>query len=119
MSNYADLKVWQKSIDLSVHIYDLSKELPDDEKFGLIPQMKRAVVSIASNIAEGHGRNSDKDFIKFLRIALGSLYELETQIEICIRLGYLDNSEVLNSRLLLTEISKMLNSLISYRNNNS
>ncbi len=110
-SNYKELKVWQKAMDLTVEVYKLVKLLPKEETYALSDQMHRAVVSIPSNIAEGQGRNSDKEFIQFLSIARGSLWELETQIEICLRIGYIDQSLAINIYNLMAEISKMLNAL--------
>ena len=110
-SNYKELKVWQKAMDLTVEVYKLVKLLPKEETYALSDQMRRAVVSIPSNIAEGQGRNSDKEFIQFLSIARGSLWELETQIEICLRIGYIDQSLATNIYNLMAEISKMLNAL--------
>jgi four helix bundle protein len=110
-SNYKELKVWQKAMDLTVEVYKLVKLLPKEETYALSDQMRRAVVSIPSNIAEGQGRNSDKEFIQFLSIARGSLWELETQIEICLRIGYIDQSLTTNTNNLIAEISKMLNAL--------
>lgn len=110
-SNYKELKVWQKAMDLTVAVYKLVKLLPKEETYALSDQMRRAVVSIPSNIAEGQGRNSDKEFIQFLSIARGSLWELETQIEICLRIGYIDQSLATNIYNLIAEISKMLNAL--------
>ena len=110
-SNYKELKVWQKAMDLTVEVYKLVKLLPNEETYALSDQMRRAVVSIPSNIAEGQGRNSDKEFIQFLSIARGSLWELETQIEICLRIGYIDQSLATNTNNLIAEISKMLNAL--------
>ncbi len=110
-SNYKELKVWQKAMDLTVEVYKLVKLLPKEETYALSDQMRRAVVSIPSNIAEGQGRNSDKEFIQFLSIARGSLWELETQIEICLRIGYIDQSLAINIYNLMAEISKMLNAL--------
>jgi four helix bundle protein len=75
---HKDLKVWQKSIGLVVELYRITNEFPSNEKYGLISQMRRSVVSIPSNIAEGHGRNSKKELIRFLDIAKGSIYELDT-----------------------------------------
>ena len=91
-------------------IYELTKTFPDDERFGLTSQMRRCSVSIPSNIAEGWGRLSRKNYIQFLRISRGSLYELETQILITKQLKYINDSESIES--LIIEISKMLNSLI-------
>lgn len=110
-SNYKELKVWQKAMDLTVEVYKIVKLLPKEETYALSDQMRRAVVSIPSNIAEGQGRNSDKEFIQFLSIARGSLWELETQIEICLRIGYIDQSLATNIYNLIEEISKMLNAL--------
>jgi four helix bundle protein len=110
-SDYRQLKVWQKAMDLTVEIYNLVKRLPREETYALSDQMRRAVVSIPSNIAEGQGRNSDKEFINFLSIARGSLWELETQIEICERLHYIDSELASKVYSLTTEVSKMLNSL--------
>lgn len=110
-SNYKELKVWQKAMDLTVEVYKLVKLLPKEETYALSDQMRRAVVSIPSNIAEGQGRNSDKEFIQFLSIARGSLWELETQIEICLRIGYIDQSLATDTNNLIAEISKMLNAL--------
>ena len=110
-SNYKELKVWQKAMELTVEVYKLVKLLPKEETYALSDQMRRAVVSIPSNIAEGQGRNSDKEFINFLSISRGSLWELETQVEICVRLGYIDQCLTTNAYSLTTEISKMLNAL--------
>ena len=110
--DYKDFIVWQKSIDLAVEVYGLVKFLPNTETYALSDQMRRAVVSIASNIAEGQGRNSSKDFVHFLAIARGSQKELETQIYICIRLGYFTEEQAESALNLCEEIGKMLNSLI-------
>jgi len=80
MHNFRELKVWQKSIELAGRIYSITDDFPSNERFGLISQMRRSAVSIASNIAEGAGRLSNKEFRQFLNISLGSCYELETQI---------------------------------------
>ena len=111
--DHKDLIVWQKAMDLTIEVYSLARRLPKEELFALSDQMRRAVVSIPSNIAEGEGRNSDKDLTRFLLIARGSLWELSTQIEICERLGYFDNSEASVAAALITEISKMLNALLA------
>ena len=110
-SDYKQLIVWHKSMDLVVEIYALVKLLPKEELYALSDQMRRAVVSIPSNISEGLGRNSDKEFVQFLSVSRGSLWELETQLEVCERLNYIDNSKTSKARNLITEISKMINSL--------
>ncbi|MDE5874558.1 MAG: four helix bundle protein [Muribaculaceae bacterium] len=114
-SCYKELRVWQRSMDLTEEVYTLVRQLPREEVYALSEQMRRAAVSVPSNIAEGHGRNSHKDFVKFLGIARGSLLELETQLEICGRLKYIPSSNLSHAFSIVTEISKMLNALISYR----
>jgi four helix bundle protein len=95
LRSYKDLELWKKSMDLVVDVYKLTNEFPSQEKFGLISQIRRAAVSIPSNIAEGSSRNNTKEFIQFLFIANGSLSEIETQLEIASRLGYLTTFETL------------------------
>jgi four helix bundle protein len=112
VNGYKDLIVWQKAIDLSVEVYRLVKFLPKTETYALSDQMRRAVVSIPSNIAEGKGRNSAKEFIHFLAIARGSQKELETQIYICTRLEYFTEEDASTAFNLCEEIGKMLNALI-------
>ncbi len=113
LSDYKQLKVWQKSMDLTIEIYSLVRLLPKEETYGLSDQMRRAVVSIPSNIAEGRGRFYDKEFLYFLSISRGSLYEIETQIEVCERLNYIDKAKTDKVRGLIIEISKMLIALVS------
>lgn len=91
--NYQELKVWQRAMDLVTRIYATTNGLPDTEKFGLVTQLQRAAVSIPSNIAEGAGRNSPRDFLYFLSIARGSLLEVETQLLIGQRLGMLQMTD--------------------------
>ena len=110
IQSYKDLIVWQKSIELVTLIYNLTEGFPSKEIFGLTSQMRRAAVSIASNIAEGRCRGTRKDFTQFLRIAVGSCAELETQILIAKNLKFLRNSD--NISALLEEIMKILNSMI-------
>ena len=93
MHNYNNLQIWQLAMDLVEEIYKLTASFPIEEKFSLVSQMTRAAVSIPSNIAEGAGRNSDKDFAHFISIAIGSLYELNTQIVLSERLGYINPSQ--------------------------
>ena len=110
-SDYQDLKVWQKAIELTAEIYELVKLLPREEQYALSDQMHRAVVSVPSNIAEGRGRGTDKEFVHFLLMSRGSLWELSTQLVICERLHYLNQSQTSNARQMITEISKMINAL--------
>ena len=113
MKTYKTLVVWQKSIDLVEVVYRISKSFPDDEKFNLTSQSRRCAVSIPSNIAEGHGRKSNGDFSRFLKIAFGSSSELETQILIAHRLEILSKKEYDEISELLTYVRKMLSSLIT------
>ena len=110
-SDFRELKVWQKAMDLTVEIYSIVKLLPQEETYALSGQMRRAAVSIPSNIAEGQGRDTMKEFIRFLAVARGSLRELSTQLEIGERVGYLEQSQTLKAKELIEEIDKMLNAL--------
>ena len=112
VQSYKDLIVWQKSIMLTKEIYKLVKKLPKEEIYALSDQMRRAVVSIPSNIAEGQARNSTKEFINFLSIARGSKAELETQLIICQELNYMNEAEIQPILDLLEEIGKMITALI-------
>ena len=112
MKSYQDLIVWRKGIDLVEEIYSLTMYLPNSEKYGLIPQMRRSAISIPANIAEGWGRKSTGNFIQYLNISSGSLAELMTQLEIIKRLKLVDLSEITKSESLGIEISKMLFVLI-------
>ena len=112
VQNYRELIVWQKSIEVAEKVYKITKKLPKEEIYSLTNQMRRAAVSIPSNIAEGQSRNSTKEFIQFLSIARGSKAELETQLLLCLKIGYLDDADVSEIQELLTEIGKMLNTLL-------
>ena len=112
MDSYQDLIAWQKSMQLVKEVYTLVKTLPKEEQFALSDQMRRAVVSIPSNIAEGYGRNSTNDYIRFLNIARGSKYELDTQIQICVMLNYISKEKAATALELSEEIGRMINALI-------
>ena len=113
MSDYKDLIVWQKSMDLVEEIYILTSNFPEGEKFSLSNQMRRAAISVPSNIAEGNGRCSNKDYVHFLSIARGSKAELETQLNISLRLKYLTSDQTEKAFILCEEIGRKLNSLIT------
>lgn len=113
MKAFRDLIVWQKSMDFVTEIYNETKSFPDEERFGLTNQLRRASVSIPSNIAEGFGRKSDGDFSRFLSFALGSNYEVQTQLEIAYNIGYLEDKVFKPLILKLEEIDKMLKGLKS------
>ncbi|MCQ2462333.1 MAG: four helix bundle protein [Clostridia bacterium] len=110
--SYKELTVWQKAMSLTDEVYWLVKKLPSKEAFALSDQMRRAAVSVPSNIAEGHGRHTEKEFKNFLSIARGSCYELETQLFICNRQGYLTDNEIKPALDLIDEIGKILTVLI-------
>lgn len=110
MKSHKDLDVWKKSIDLVTEIYSLTTLLPENEKFGLINQMRRCSVSIPSNIAEGAGRQYEKEFRRFLYMALGSLSELETQLIISKNLNFISKPEDIFKEM--NEIRKMTIGLI-------
>ncbi|MFM9905978.1 MAG: four helix bundle protein [Pyrinomonadaceae bacterium] len=109
--SYKSLIVWQKSIHLVKIIYQLTNVFPNEEKFGLISQIRRAAVSIPSNIAEGQARRTTGDYIRFVSIAEGSLAELETQLIIAIDLGFCIEHQAAECFGLMTEVRKMLNAL--------
>ena len=111
MHDYKKLDVWSKAMELASQIYQLTESFPDTEKFGLISQMRRSGVSIPSNIAEGAGRNSNKEFNNFLSIALGSAFELETQLLLSAKLGLVNTKDIDNILLELESVSKMIHSL--------
>jgi four helix bundle protein len=88
--SYRDLLVWKKAMDIADEVFQITKQFPGDERFGLVSQLRRAVVSVPSNIAEGYGRGSRPDYLRFLRNARGSLYEVDTQLQLSLRFGYID-----------------------------
>lgn len=114
MRNFRNFEIWQKGIELVKQVYLLSKNLPENERFGLISQLQRASVSYPSNVAEGSSRNSDLEFKRFLEIALGSLFEIETQLIIIKELQYLKNENELLSLLKnVSELQKKTNAFIT------
>jgi len=112
MNDFRELIVWQKGIDLVTRVYQITNSFPKEELYSLTSQLKRSAVSIPSNIAEGFGRKSTLDFIRFLQIARGSLYELQTQLEISKRVKYLSDVDLKSMIEHCKEVEKMLNSLI-------
>jgi four helix bundle protein len=107
--DYRELEVWQMSMELCEQVYGLVRQFPSDERYALGDQLRRAAVSIPSNIAEGNGRDSKSDYARFLSIARGSLFEVQTQLELAERLNYVTVSEELKGSI--TRISKMLYSM--------
>lgn len=111
MANYKDLVAWQKAMDLVEHIYQTTQAFPDSEQFGLTNQVRRAAVSVPSNIAEGQGRGSKREFIRFIHMARGSLQEVETQLLIAERLQYIGYSKAAQLCRRCVELAKILNGL--------
>ena len=109
--NYKDLVVWQKGIALAKAVYQLTSRFPSEEKFGLVAQMRRAAVSIPSNIAEGQARHTTGEFIQFISHAEGSTAELETQLILSVELGFSVQKQTTTEFVLLDEIRRMLNGL--------
>ena len=117
MTTHKDLDVWKKSMNLVVLTYKVTTQFPKEELFGLSSQMRRAAVSIPSNIAEGHGRNSEKELIRFLYISLGSASELETQLLLSHQLGFMNEESFIKLNDMNIQVVKMLVSLIRSKNN--
>ena len=115
--NFRELIVWKNSIDLSNRIYQLTRSFPPSELYALTSQMQRAVVSISANIAEGSGRATNKDFAHFLSIALGSAYELETELVLAHNFGYVSSVEYNEIIDMIVEVQKMLHNLMNKFNN--
>jgi len=113
VKSYRDLIVWQRSIQLCVSIYEFTRNFPSDELYGLRSQLRRAAVSISSNIAEGHGRRSSGEYCQFLGIARGSNYEVQTQLVIAQEMKFGSETARVRSEALSNEIERMLNALIN------
>jgi four helix bundle protein len=113
VTTYKDLILWQKAMELVKLTYLLIRKLPKEETYALSDQMRRAAISIPSNIAEGNGRKSKTEYIRFLDISRGSLFELETQLNIGVMLEFFNDNDVKEIFGLITEVNKMINSLIT------
>jgi four helix bundle protein len=109
--SYQDLIAWQRAMDVAQLVYEVSHACPKEELFGIVSQMRRSAVSIPSNIAEGQGRKSTKDFLRFLSIAHGSLCEMETQVTSAGRLGFLDGKQVAHVIDASAEVGRLVNGL--------
>ena len=110
--DYKKLNVWKESIELVKKIYQVTTSFPSDERYGLVSQLRRASVSIPSNIAEGNSRSSDKDYKRFIEIAYGSALELETQLIISVELKYLDKNDSIFQKL--EKVKKLLSGFMKY-----
>lgn len=113
INSYKDLIIWQKGLELAVNVYALVSTFPENEKFALTNQIKRSVLSISANIAEGYGRQSSKSYSQFIKISRGSLFELETHLILAERLSFIQNKELYETiSLQIVEESKMLNAFL-------
>jgi len=112
IKSYKELIVWQKSIQLVTKTYLLTRDFPKSEQYGLVSQMRRSAISIPSNIAEGYGRRSAKEYAQFYSIAYGSALELETQLIVCKELKFISLEQLAKVQPLLEEVLKMLNSML-------
>lgn len=119
MKNYKELIIWQKGIGIVKQIYLLAKQFPTEEKYGLISQITRAAVSISANIAEGSSRNSDKDYARFLQIALGSAFEVQTYLVIAKEMALAKVRDIEEVEMLLEEEIKMIHSFLKKLTANS
>jgi len=111
--NHKDLILWRKAMDLAVLVHRSCAALPRSETYGLVSQLRRAATSIPSNVAEGHARRSTKEFIHFLHVARGSMAELETQLLLAQRVGYLPESEVTDLRDRISEVGRILHAMVA------
>ena len=110
---FEDLTVWQRSVQFAILVYSTTKSFPRDELYGMTSQLRRAAVSIASNIAEGKGRNSDPDLMRFLATSRGSLFEVRTQLIIAEALGYVNKNQMSKLRNDMDEIGRLINGLMN------
>ena len=117
--DFTDMPVWQKALEVGEMVFLMTSELPKSEDYGLTSQLRRASTSVPLNIAEGWGRGSNKSFANFLKIARGSLFEVETILEICFRLDYINNETINTLRNEIEQIGKMINSFIKKLDNNN
>ncbi len=118
-THYEELRVWQKGMEIAEAVYKLTKTFPEDERFGLVSQMRRASISIPSNIAEGHGRvSSKKEFKHFLMISRGSASELDTQLQLCLRVNLIKQEDYTAIATLIQETSRMLYNLMKKLSDN-
>ncbi|XSG74772.1 four helix bundle protein [Herpetosiphon llansteffanensis] len=110
--SFKDLEVWQKAMDLAANVYAVTQTMPPEERFGLTNQVRRAVTSIPANIAEGHGRLYQAEYIRFLSIARGSLMEVETHILLAERLGFLQPDQLFETKGLIGQVGRLINGLL-------
>ncbi|MCD6362045.1 MAG: four helix bundle protein [Armatimonadetes bacterium] len=112
ITDYKDLNVWRTAMELSEAVYHATRPMPDEEKFGLTSQMRRAAISIPANIAEGYGRGSRTDYLRFVKMARGSAAELETELLLAQRLGFLDAARCAHTMDLLQQVRRLIQGLV-------
>jgi four helix bundle protein len=115
LGSFRELRVWQRSMELVTTVYEITKQFPRDEIYGLTSQIRRAAVSVPSNIAEGHGRGTTREFAMFLRNANGSLKEVETQVLVSRRLNYIDSPTEISILEIVSDVGRMLHGLMQYQ----
>lgn len=113
-SDFTNLKVWQHAMDITINVYSMVKLLPDFERYSLSDQIRRSAISIPSNIAEGQGRNSNKEFAHFLSISRGSIAELQTQLILCVKIGYIPDDLINPILLELSQLDRMICGLMNF-----
>ena len=113
IGDYKELIVWKRSMELAKTAYALTKQLPREENYALADQIRRSAVSVPSNIAEGYGRTSTRDYARFLSMARGSAYELETQLLLCVSFGYIQTKDISQPIELIKDVSKILTVILS------
>ncbi len=113
MRNFRELEIWKLGMQIVKSVYKVANKLPKEEKFGLISQLKRAAVSVPANIAEGCSRYSEKDFNRFLQISIGSLFEVETELLLCVQLEFIEKNEITDLLQLIDEEEKMISKMIA------
>jgi four helix bundle protein len=116
MKNFKQLIMWQKGIQIVKRVYEVAKEFPPEEKYGMISQMTRAAISIPANISEGSSRNSEKDYARYLQLALGSAFELQTYLVISMEMNWIKEKDIKEVETLVEEEIKMLHKFISTLN---
>jgi four helix bundle protein len=112
IKSFRDLVAWQKSLQLGIAVHRLTTSFPPHETYGLSSQLRRGAVAVASNIAEGYGRGGRADYVRFLKIARGALYEIDTQLQFALEFGYITNTRYLPAKALLDESERVLAALI-------
>jgi four helix bundle protein len=113
IKSYKDLLAWQKSMELVERVYEITRAFPREELFGLATSMRRAAVSVPSKIAAGHERGNTREYIQHLAVALGSISEVETQMEVARRLGYIDDAQLATLNKLASDTGKIINGLVN------